>query len=142
MAEIDELRAQLAQANGECEQYRDALADRDAELARVEARAERAEAKIARVEALVEQADAYTGPMIHVEYVRAALAAEGDTVVNEPLSASRRQCPGVGQPGKRSDGGYPACPVCGREFCAQGRKARARLGNCWAKIPRHFRETA
>jgi hypothetical protein len=53
---------------------------------------------------------------------------------------TRVLCPGTGRPGEGSPAlvYYPHCPVCGREFSAQGRKAQARLGNAWESIPRHY----
>lgn len=35
---------------------------------------------------------------------------------------------------------YPACPECGKEFSAQGRKASARMGDVWRRgCPLHMR---
>ena len=58
---------------------------------------------------------------------------------------TRVLCPGIGSRGVRSRSSvlYPECPVCGKEFSAQGRKAYARLvryGNPWETIPRHYKE--
>lgn len=50
----------------------------------------------------------------------------------------RVMCPGTALPGIANVDRYPSCPVCGLEFSAQGRKAQARLGNCWLSIPRHY----
>ena len=48
-------------------------------------------------------------------------------------------CIGTGRPAVSVPGSiYPHCPGCGREFGAQGAKARARLGNPWKAMPRHF----
>lgn len=50
------------------------------------------------------------------------------------------KCQGSGQKGRPSAASliYPACQVCGREFSAQGRKANARIGNAWERIPAHM----
>jgi hypothetical protein len=57
------------------------------------------------------------------------------------MNTHKTQCEGTGQHGvpHTENPIYPACPVCGREFSAQGRKAQARLGNPWQSVPRHFR---
>ena len=56
----------------------------------------------------------------------------------------RHLCSGSGEPATARHGlAAPTCPVCGREFGAQGRKAYARLtraGNPWEVIPRHYVE--
>lgn len=61
--------------------------------------------------------------------------------VTEGLRESRARrslCPGSRLPAAGTI--YPLCQLCGREFSAQGRKAQARLGNAWQRIPPHFVE--
>lgn len=51
-----------------------------------------------------------------------------------------KQCLGVGQKPvpAASEALYPACPVCGKEFSAQGRKHRYNRANWWVVgCPRH-----
>ena len=49
-------------------------------------------------------------------------------------------CEGTGQKGVAGNGSvlHAHCPVCQREFSAQGRKAQARMGNPWLAIPKHY----
>lgn len=91
-----------------------------------------------------------TGPSLDelVDRIRAWRDEHG-VIRKQPVSpdavvpARRRTtlCSGSGQPGTRGVDSYPCCPVCGREFGAQGRKAQARLGNCWAAVPRHYQSS-
>lgn len=52
----------------------------------------------------------------------------------------RTKCEGTGQKPVVSQIVYPACPVCGQEFSAAGRKHRWNRTNIWLTgIPAHYR---
>ena len=55
---------------------------------------------------------------------------------------SRTRCEGIGKKAVPADVYelYPACPDCGREFSAQGRKAQRRYAGAWRSIPLHYVE--
>jgi len=51
------------------------------------------------------------------------------------------KCNGTGMKPIAKDILYPCCPICGKEFSAQGKKHRYNKGNIWIDgCPTHFTE--